>query len=63
MSLVYYNISLLLPLRESTTVLAFCQIQSDEAAVMPKDELIAYKAMLDREVDHQDIQEMSAASR
>jgi hypothetical protein len=44
-------------------VLAFCQIQPDEAAVMPKDELIAYKAMLDREVDHQDIQEMSAASR
>lgn len=33
-----------------------------EAAVMPKDELIAYKARLDREVDHQDIQEMSAAS-
>jgi hypothetical protein len=33
-----------------------------EAAVMPKAELIAYKAMLDREVDHQDIQEMNAAS-
>lgn len=33
-----------------------------EAAIMPKDELIAYKAMLEREVDHQDIQEITEAS-
>lgn len=30
-----------------------------EVAVMPKDELLAYKAMLDREVDHIDIQEIA----
>lgn len=30
-----------------------------ETAVMPKDELLRYKAMLDREVDHQDIEEIS----
>jgi len=29
-----------------------------ETAVMPKDELLRYKAMLDREVDHQDIEEI-----
>lgn len=29
-----------------------------EVAVMPKDELIRYKAMLDREVDHQDLREI-----
>jgi len=28
-------------------------------AVMPKDELLSYKAMLDREVDHLDIQEIA----
>jgi hypothetical protein len=33
-----------------------------EVAVMPKDELLAYKAMLDRDVDHVDIQEIAAAS-
>ena len=30
-----------------------------EAAVMPKDELLRYKAMLDRDVDHQDIEEIA----
>ena len=30
-----------------------------EVAVMPKNELLAYKAMLDREVDHLDIQEIA----
>ena len=30
-----------------------------EVAVMPKDELLAYKAMLDREVDHLDIQQVT----
>ena len=29
-----------------------------ELMVMPKDELIRYKAMLDREVDHRDLQEI-----
>lgn len=33
-----------------------------EVAVMPKDELLAYKSMLDRDVDHIDIQEIAAAS-
>lgn len=33
-----------------------------EVAIMPKDELLAYKAMLDREVDHQDIEQITAAS-
>jgi hypothetical protein len=31
-----------------------------QAAVMPKGELIRYKTMLDREVDHMDIQEMES---
>jgi hypothetical protein len=31
-------------------------------AIMPKDELLAYKAMLDREVDHLDIEQMTAVS-
>ena len=30
-----------------------------EVQVMPKDELISYKAMLDRPVDHQDSQEIA----
>ena len=30
-----------------------------EVAVMPQDELLAYKAMLDREVDHLDIQQVT----
>jgi hypothetical protein len=30
-----------------------------EVAVMPQDELLAYKAMLDRDVDHMDIQEIT----
>src|SRR5258708_4045809 len=33
-----------------------------EVAIMPKDELLAYKAMLDREVDHLDIEQMTAVS-
>jgi len=33
-----------------------------EVAVMPKDELLAYKAMLDREVDHLDIEQMTVVS-
>lgn len=33
-----------------------------EVAVMPKDELLAYKAMLDRDVDHLDIQEIADAA-
>ena len=33
-----------------------------EVAVMPKDELLAYKAMLDRDVDHLDIQEIMASA-
>jgi hypothetical protein len=32
-----------------------------DLAVMPKDELIRYKTMLDREVDHQDIQAMASS--
>lgn len=34
-----------------------------EVAVMPKSELLAYKAMLEREVDHLDIGEINADSR
>ncbi|HLG75602.1 MAG TPA: hypothetical protein VKX46_04270 [Ktedonobacteraceae bacterium] len=30
-----------------------------EVAVMPKDELLAYKAMLNREVDHLDIAQLT----
>jgi hypothetical protein len=33
-----------------------------EVAIMPKDELLAYKAMLDREVDHLDIEQITAVS-
>jgi hypothetical protein len=33
-----------------------------EAAIMPKDELLAYKAMLEREVDYQDMREIEEAS-
>ena len=33
-----------------------------EVAIMPKDELLAYKAMLDREVDHLDLEQITAAS-
>ncbi len=33
-----------------------------EIALMPKGELLAYKAMLDREVDHLDIEQIAAAS-
>jgi hypothetical protein len=33
-----------------------------KVAIMPKDELLAYKAMLDREVDQLDIEQMSAVS-
>lgn len=33
-----------------------------EVAIMPKDELLAYKAMLDREVDHLDIEQMTVVS-
>ncbi len=33
-----------------------------EVAIMPKDELLAYKSMLDREVDHVDIEQMTAVS-
>jgi hypothetical protein len=33
-----------------------------EVAIMPKDELLAYKAMLDREVDHLDIEQITAIS-
>lgn len=33
-----------------------------EAAIMPKDELIAYKAMLEREVDYQDMREIAETS-
>ncbi len=31
-----------------------------EVAVMPRDELLRYKAMLDREVDHLDIQQITS---
>jgi len=31
-------------------------------AIMPKDELLAYKSMLDREVDHQDIEQIALVS-
>ncbi len=34
-----------------------------EVAVMPRDELLRYKAMLDREVDHLDIGEITATTR
>ena len=34
-------------------------LYSVEAAVMPKSELLRYKAMLDRDVDHQDIAEIA----
>lgn len=33
-----------------------------EVAIMPMDELLAYKSMLDREVDHLDIAQMTAVS-
>jgi len=33
-----------------------------EVAIMPKDELLAYKAVLDREVDHLDSEQMTAVS-
>jgi hypothetical protein len=33
-----------------------------EVAIMPKDELLAYKSMLDRDVDHLDIEQMKAVS-
>ncbi len=37
-------------------------LYSVESAVMPKDELLRYKAMLDREVDHLDIEQISGSS-
>lgn len=38
------------------------QLYGVEVAVMPKGELLNYKAMLERDVDHQDIREVSASS-
>jgi hypothetical protein len=42
----------------STLILLY----SVEVAIMPKDELLAYKSMLDREVDHLDIEHMTTVS-
>jgi hypothetical protein len=39
------------------------RLYSVEVAVMPKDELLAYKAMFDREVDHLDIQQVTQSWR
>ena len=39
----------------------FLSLYGVEVALMPKDELIAYKAMLDREVDHLDLEQIAAA--
>jgi hypothetical protein len=38
------------------------EIYGIDVAVMPKDELLRYKAMLDREVDHLDIQQIVASA-
>jgi hypothetical protein len=38
------------------------QIYGVEAAIMPKDELLTYKAMLGREVDLLDLEQMAAIS-
>jgi hypothetical protein len=39
------------------------QLYGVTVAVMPKEELIRYKAMLNREVDHLDIQQITGSSR
>jgi hypothetical protein len=38
------------------------QLYNVEVALMPKDELLAYKAMLERDVDHLDIEQINAFS-
>lgn len=43
----------------ASTIIDFCGV---DIAVMPKDELLIYKAMLDREVDHLDIEQLSTVS-
>ena len=40
----------------------FVHLYGVEVALMPKDELLEYKAMLDREVDHLDIGQIASAS-